>query len=124
MDPHRTERVSEALREELAEIIEYELSDPRLAGLSVTAVHVAAGLRRAHVVAVSEGDAGSRKAALEGLEHASPYLRGELSVRLRMRRVPELEFAVDKGSGAVSRVEELLERVRKRQEKVTGSGKK
>jgi ribosome-binding factor A len=30
MDSHRTERVSEALREELAEMIAYELSDPRI----------------------------------------------------------------------------------------------
>ena len=124
MDPHRAERVAEALREELAEIIEYELSDPRLAGLSVTAVHLTPDLRQAHVLVVSAGDAGQRRGAREGLEHAEQYLRRELSSRLRLWRVPELHFAVDQPSGPASRVEELLEQVRETQKKDTGSGEK
>ena len=34
MDSHRAERVSEALREELGEMIAYELADPRVSGRS------------------------------------------------------------------------------------------
>lgn len=124
MDPHRAERVAEALREELTEIIEYELSDPRLAGLSVTAVHLTPDRRRAHVLLVSGGDAGQRRGALEGLEHAANYLRRELSSRLRMSRMPELHFEVDEPSGRASRVEELLERVREGLKKDTGCGEK
>lgn len=124
MDPHRAERLSEALREELAEIIEYELSDPRLGGLSVTAVHLSLDRRRAHVLLVSGGDASQRRGALEGLEHAANYLRREISSRLRLWRVPELHFHVDEPSGPASRVEELLQRVREGQKKDTESGEK
>ncbi len=110
MDPHRAERVSEALREELAEIIGYELSDPRLGGVIVTEVHVTPDLRHAQV-GITSGK--SADEALAALEHASNYLRRELAARLRMFRVPELHFEAAGTNGPANRVEELLERVRK-----------
>lgn len=110
MDTHRAQRVSEALREELAEIIEYELLDPRLAGVTVTDVQVTPDLRHAHVLVAPGRDAPQ---AAEALEHARQYLRRELSGRLRLFRVPELHFEAESAGGRASRVEELLERVRK-----------
>lgn len=124
MDAHRAHRVSEALREELAEIIEYELSDPRLSGVTVTGAQVTPDLRHAHVLIVSGGTADQGRQALEALDHASGYLRRELSSRLRLWRIPELHFAADEPSGAASRVEELLARVRKSRKKDPGNGEK
>ncbi len=111
MDPHRAQRISEALREELAEIIEYELADPRLGGVTVTRVDVTPDLKHAHV-SVSPGEQ-----AIEALEHARHYLRRELSSRLRLYRVPELHFEAEDPSRPASRVDELLERLRKTREK-------
>jgi ribosome-binding factor A len=113
MEPHRAERVSEALREELSEIIEYELSDPRVRSVAVTAVHVTPDLRHAHVMVVSAGGPEQERQALEGLVHASHYLRRELANRIRVWRIPELHFEADTSSGTAGRVEQLLERVRK-----------
>jgi ribosome-binding factor A len=115
MDPHRAERVSEALREELAEIIEYELSDPRLSAVTVTEVHVTPDLRHAQV-GIASGK--SAEEALAALEHARNYLRRELSARLRLFRVPELHFEAASAGGPASRVEELLKRVRKSRRRV------
>jgi hypothetical protein len=39
LDPHRAERVSESIREELDELIGYEMSDPRVGPVTVSAVH-------------------------------------------------------------------------------------
>jgi len=36
LDPHRNERVSEGLREELDELINYELTDPRVGPAAVS----------------------------------------------------------------------------------------
>ena len=119
MDPRRAQRISEALREELAEIIAYEMSDPRLASTSVTDVLLSPDQRHATVRITASGEA---EHALEALEHARHYLRRELSGRLRLFRVPELHFEPDTGAGAESRVEELLERVRKNREKNPGTG--
>ncbi len=49
MDPRRAERVAETIREELAGIIGYEMSDPRLAGILVTGVEISRDSRRAEV---------------------------------------------------------------------------
>ena len=49
MDIHRPERVSEALREELSEMIAYELSDPRIGEAVVTEVLVSPDMRHAQV---------------------------------------------------------------------------
>jgi ribosome-binding factor A len=56
MDTHRAERVSEAIREELGEIISYELSDPRIGDAVVTEVLVSPdkGMRRGSVAKILE----------------------------------------------------------------------
>ena len=56
MDERRTARVSEAVREELTEIIGFELDDPRLADVEVTDVHVSPDSRHATVKVAIHGD--------------------------------------------------------------------
>ncbi len=117
MDPHRAQRVSEALREELAELIEYELSDPRVGVVTVTNVHVTPDLKHAHVAVALSRKSDEREHALQALEHARHYLRRQLAGRLRLYRVPELHFEEQEESGAAGRVDELLDRLRKQREK-------
>jgi len=113
MDQHRAKRVSETVREELAEIIGFELEDPRLAIVDVNDVDVAPNMRHAHVRVALSGDERERRAALAALEHASPYLRTELARRLNMRKIPELHFEPGPGMDVTERVEVLLKRVKK-----------
>ena len=110
MDPHRAERVSEALREELSEIIGYEMSDPRIGMVTVTEVHVDPGMRHAHVRVQVSGNEQEQQESLEALDHARNYLRRELSARLVLYRVPELHFEAERWPDAASRVEQLLKR--------------
>jgi len=49
MDERRTLRVSEAVREELSEIIGFETADPRLLAVEVTEVHVSPDGRHANI---------------------------------------------------------------------------
>ncbi len=113
MDPHRAERVSEALREELSEIIGYEMSDPRIGMVDVTEVHVEPGMRHAHIKIRVSGDDKEQQESLETLERARHYLRRELSARLSLYRIPELHFEADRWEDATARVEQLLKRARK-----------
>jgi ribosome-binding factor A len=113
MDQHRAERVSETVREELAEIIGFELSDPRLAVVDVNDVQVAPDLRHAHVRVALSGDEREQQAALAALEHARHYLRNELARRLNLRKIPELHFEPGPGAGVTERVDLLLKRAKK-----------
>jgi len=113
MDQHRAERVSETVREELAEIIGFELEDPRLAIVDVNDVQVAPDLRHAHVRVALSGDEREQRAALQALDHARHYLRNELARRLNLRKVPELHFEPGPGPDVAERVELLLKRAKK-----------
>jgi ribosome-binding factor A len=114
MDEHRVQRVSEAVREELSEIIGFEMDDPRLAAVDVTEVHVSPDSRHAHVKVDVSGGEREQEQALTALDHARHYLRNELARRLNLRRIPELHFAADRFSDATGRVEVLLKRAKKK----------
>ena len=79
MDPHRPLRVSEAIREELSEIIGYEMSDPRIAMVDVTEVLMSPDRRQARVRLHLGGDEKSRSESLLALEGARQFLRRELA---------------------------------------------
>ena len=115
MDEHRTKRVSEAIREELSELIGFEMDDPRLSSVSVTSADVSPDMRHAHVkVAI---DTAEEKAAMAGLEHAKSFLKHELATRLNLRKIPDLHFVVDSHPDADSRIEFLIRRVKRNQAK-------
>src|SRR5947209_16367635 len=92
MDERRTLRVSEALREELSEIIGFETQDPRLLAIEVVDAHVSADGRHATVKVAARGSEREQKESMAALEHARHYLRHEVASRLSLRHVPELHF--------------------------------
>jgi ribosome-binding factor A len=109
---HRTERISEALREELSELIGYEMSDPRVGSVVVTDVHVSPDKRHAHIRVGVPAD-GSLKDALHALDGAKQFLRRELARRLEVYRIPELHFQADLLAESSGRMDHLLKRMRK-----------
>lgn len=111
---HHRGRLGEALREEIETLVEGELADPRIGLVNVTGVHVADDGRSAQVLVDVEGDEMEAERSLQGLEAAKAYIRREIADRLRLRRAPELFFRVDRSEWEKARVEELIERVKKR----------
>ena len=107
-------RLGEALREELETLVEGELSDPRIGLVRVTAVHLADDGRSAQVLVDADGDDAEADRSIEGLQAAKAYIRHELVERLRLRRAPELYFRLDRAEREKARVEQLLERAKKR----------
>jgi ribosome-binding factor A len=112
MDTHRTERVAEALREELSEIIAYEMSDPRVSSAVVTQVHVSPDLKHAQIQVGFASDA-EIEPGMAALEGARGYLRREVARRLELYRVPELHFESAIGAQPGSRMDHLLKRIRR-----------
>ena len=112
MDPYRTERLSEALREELAELIAYEMADPRVGDVTVSEVVVSPDKRHANVRIglTGGGDAGP---AIEALDHARGFLRRQLAQRLDTYKIPELHFEADISVTLGDRMDTLLKRVRR-----------
>ncbi len=110
MDERRTRRVSEAVKEDLIELIGFEMSDPRLLPVEVNFVNLSPDGRHAHVLVAVRGDDEVQRQAFAALDHARHYLRHELARRLSLRRVPELHFEADSGLESGDRIEILLAR--------------
>jgi ribosome-binding factor A len=113
MDSHRNQRVSEALREELGELIAYELSDPRIGDATVTEVLVSPDMRHAQVRLHMREAKQEQEQTIQALAGARHFLRRALAERLNMYRVPELHFEADLSPGAAERMDQLLQRVRR-----------
>jgi ribosome-binding factor A len=113
MENHRAERVSEALREELGELISYELSDPRIGDAVVTEVLISPDKRHAQVRLHLASDLKVQRETLAALEGARHYLRRNLAERLNLFRVPELHFEADVELSKNTKVESLFKRIKR-----------
>jgi len=113
MHEHRTLRISEALREELSEIIGFEMDDPRVLEVNVTEVHVSPDGRHANIKVAARGDERRQKESMAALEHAQHFLRRELGIRLNLRHIPELHFERDRNPDVESRIDFLIKRAKK-----------
>lgn len=113
MDPRRNERVAESLRNELEEILNYELSDPRISSVVVTEVLVAPDLKKAHVRLAVKGTPEEQLDCLKAIENAKGYVRRLVAERVELYRTPDLYFDSDLPLELRGKEGALLRRIRK-----------
>ena len=111
---HHRERLADSMREEISAMVEGELADPRIGLATVTGVELSLDGKQAFVLVNVAGDAAEEKSTLAGLEAAKGYIKHELMDRLRLRHSPELQFRLDRSQQFETRIDGLLERVKKR----------
>ena len=111
---HHYNRLGGAMREEIAAMIEGELTDPRIGLATVTEVKMSDDGKSAFVFVHVSGDEQEAEQTLVGLEAARSYIRHELLDRLRIRHAPDLFFQLDRSQQFETRIDELLRRVKKR----------
>jgi ribosome-binding factor A len=109
---HRIEQVNNLLRQEISELLRRQIKDPRLSSfLAVTEVITSPDLRHARVFVSRLGDETDRPETLKALGTASGFLRKELAHRLRLRRIPELNFCWDDSIEQGDRILKLINQV-------------
>ena len=95
-DYPRSRRIAEQIQRELAELIRLELKDPRVASLvTITDVEVSPDQAHAKVFFTLLGDAQKIDETTLGLKRAAGFLRTQLSQRMKLRTVPQLDFRYD-----------------------------
>jgi ribosome-binding factor A len=110
----RLQRIADRIRQELAEMLIRELSDPRLKQVFVTDVKVDKELAYADIF-FSAVEGSSRSAEiLAGLESASGFIRKTLSARIELRVFPRLRFHWDPTPENADRIEKVLAELRNR----------
>lgn len=93
---NRISRISEEIKREISNIIQYELKDPRLPQLvSITSVETTKDLRFSKVYVSILGSEEEKKNAMEALKSAAGYIRREIGQRIQIRYTPEIIFELD-----------------------------
>ncbi len=108
----RPERLAEAIKKEISELLREELKDPRIGFVTITAVEVSKDLRYANIFASVFGESTEQKATIEALQKAQGFIRGELGKRIRLRYTPEITFKLDHSISQGSRLIALMEEVK------------
>lgn len=109
---HR-ERLADAMREEISAIVEGELADPRIGLATVTGVEILPDGKSA-IVSINVPVADDEKSTIAGLEAAKGFIKHQIVDRLRLRHAPELHFRLDRSPQIETRINTLIERVKKR----------
>jgi ribosome-binding factor A len=121
----RPERVADILREEISQIVGYELEDPRLTMVTVTDVRLSGNLKAARVYVTIAGNEEEHRLALTALRRAAPYVRKQLGLSLNLPRTPEIHFVRDRVEEEGERVDKLLEEIEREwesAERITDEG--
>lgn len=96
MPSYRSEQVAGQLRQEIMDIVQHELKDPRIGFVSITRVKMSPDLQQARVRVSVLGDESEREASLKGLRSATGLIRHELGRRLQnLRYSPRIIFELD-----------------------------
>ena len=105
----RPERLGEALKIEISEVVGFELNDPRLEMVTVTDVEVSGDLRDAKVYVLIRGTDQEIDKALKSLRNAATFVRQQVAMNLDLRHAPHLHFLRDTAEENASRVSEILD---------------
>lgn len=107
---NRTDRIADQMQRELAQLITYEIKDPRLGMVTITGVEVSRELDHAKVfVTVMRADAETAAQAIKILNNAAGFLRKALNGVIRLRTIPQLHFIYDESIERGARLSALIE---------------
>lgn len=111
MASYRNARAQEDVKREISDIMR-GLKDPRITGLlSIVKLELTKDYSHCDVYISSMEGMESAKSAVEGLQSASGFIRRELNLRLKLRRVPELKFIPDDGIEHSAGIDEILRKL-------------
>ena len=116
MTEHRVERLQESIKEELGEILQREIKDPRIGFASVTSVRVSNDMSHVKVFVSVLGDEQQKKDTMAGLESAKGFIRSEIGKRIRLRHTPEMHFIADNSLEEGARIISLLNQIQSQEE--------
>ena len=111
----RSARVSDQMKQEIADILMRKIKDPRIGFVTVTDVDLSDDLKNAKVFVSIYG--GNKEETLKGLKSATAFIRLELGKRMKMRVVPEILFRFDSTVEQGAHIMELLHEIEKEKEK-------
>ena len=111
MSVPRTSRLAGQIQAEASDVLAREVHDPGIGFVTLTRVQVTPDLQLARLYYTTLGDPAARRATERALERVTPFVRRQLGQRLRLRRVPDVQFVFDQSIAHQARVEEILREI-------------
>jgi ribosome-binding factor A len=119
MQEVRRARLKKVIQEELSEVIQRELKDPRVPPLTITHVEVTPDAAQATVYLLiqsqyldEQNKEEQMRLCLSGLSSASGFLKRHIAKAINVKNIPNLIFKPDHGFENASRVYELLKEIK------------
>ena len=109
-DYSRSLRIADQIQREIADLIRNELKDRRVGMITLTGVEVSQDYAHAKIFYTTLGSIEDNFLTDKGLEHATGFLRSQLSHRLRLRVVPQLHFIYDESVERGIRLSQLIDK--------------
>ncbi len=104
----RAGRIAKRIQELLSELLLFEVTDPRLQGVYITDVDVDRELSLANIFVSALEGVQRKKEILDGLKHASGFLRTQLAHKIELRTFPRLRFSWDTTPEKAEHIEQLI----------------
>lgn len=107
----RTDRLADAIQQEMARYIQQELKDPRLGLVTVSGVELSRDLSHAKIFVSCIGSPEPNEVVVTILNRASGLLRHLLGKNLQIRILPHLRFVYDASIVEGNRMSALIDEV-------------
>jgi len=108
----RQEKVAEALKRQISNIIQNELSDWRLGFVTITRVNLSRDLKFAQIYFSILSDEEGKRKAIEGLNNAKSFIKRRISEELNLRFIPQISFKLDPSIEYSIELQKELDRIR------------
>lgn len=120
MASHRSEKINGQIQRELSLLLQQKVKDSRILdnNVSITQVRATPDLKLATVYVSILGDDDQKKKVLEGLEHASGFLRSNLGSTIKLHSVPALQFELDNSVEYGMHIESILKDLKREKEEI------
>lgn len=107
----RAERVGDLIKKEISQIIQYELKDPGIGFVTITAVELSSDLKHAKIFYSVLGDENAKKESSSALKRACGFIQHEIGRRLRLKYTPEIYFLFDPSVEYGAYIETLIKKI-------------
>ncbi|MCM8764088.1 MAG: 30S ribosome-binding factor RbfA [Candidatus Omnitrophica bacterium] len=105
-------KFASVLKHRINEILQKEISDPRIGFVTITDVKVSSDRKHATVFISALGNREKQEESLKGLANAAGYVRHILGKKLETRFTPQIEFVRDENPGL--KIEEILKEMKQK----------
>ena len=113
MSNMRAERVGEQMKQEIMDIVNNKVKDPRVGFLTITDVELTNDLSHAKVYLTVLGSNKEIDNTFKALEKAKGFIKSEQGSRMRLRIIPDLTFEYDKSIEYGNKIERMIQDLHK-----------